>query len=149
MNKRKKKLSILLCGSLILLISSLCINIILSFNYSQKQYKVTSDFAEWMIEEYPEDEQKIIKYIKEYDSTIKSSEQRRLEQYGFNKIEFLKPYKNMVISSSVSCIVLLVTLIVFVIYLMKTRAKSRIQSITDYLVNANIGKDVTVFINFN
>ena len=86
MNKRKKKLSILLCGSLILLISSLCINIILSFNYSQKQYKVTSDFAEWMIEEYPEDEQKIIKYIKEYDSTIKFSEQRRLEQYGFNTL---------------------------------------------------------------
>lgn len=144
MNRRKKELFILSLGSFILLLSSLFTNMLLSFYYADKQYTTSSGFVDWLIEEYPNDEQKIMRYIKEHNTDIKASGEHYLDQYGFNRMEFWKPYKNIVILSSVCCVFLLVSLFIVIIYLLKTVTKSRIQSITDYLTRANTGKDVTI-----
>lgn len=144
MERRKKLLIITLFTALFLLLSSLFANILLSYSHAEQQYQTTSDFVDWLIGEYPGDEQKIISYIKEYDGQTELAGKHHLEAYGFGRTAFWRPYMNLAIFSSVCCVLLFVLLLCLGFYFIRRKTRERIQSMTDYLSEANRGKEVSI-----
>lgn len=144
MSRQRKGVYTILFGVLGLLIVCLITNMWLSFVYAERQYQTVSNLTNRLIEEYPEDEQIIMKYIKEYDTEQKSTGQNVLAKYGFNQRNFWKPYRNTAIVSLVFCVFILFLLFVLLVHLLRLKTKHRIGQITDYLASANLGRDVTI-----
>lgn len=144
MSRQRKGIYIILFGVLGLLIICLFTNLLLSFVYAKKQYETVSNITNWLIEEYPDDEQKIMRYMKEYDTEKENTGQDFLSIYGFDKSDFWKPYRNTVFVSTVFCVLILFVLFVLFLYLLQSKKRHRIREMTDYLTKANLGKDVTI-----
>ncbi len=138
---------------LVILISVMVTNLVLSFHYAERQYAWISALAELLVKESPGDEQTIMGYIKQSESTGEYESQRDLqesgnqyllEKYGFRRIDFWNPYRNTAVISSVCCIAFFIILVILYFALIKKRIRYRIRSITEALVKANRGKEMTV-----
>lgn len=147
MTKRKKIIYGTCFITAFLIMTSLFTNLLLSHFYAERQYKAVNNLVGWFIGEHPEDEQRVIRYIKEYDLQKSNSEKSYLDMYGFDKTELWKAYKSVVIISSICCPLLFIMMLAASSHLIKSNTRSRIKSITEYLTKVNSGKDASIFPN--
>lgn len=142
---RRKKIGCAACfAALFLLMCGLFASAALSRYYARQQYEFAAGFAEWFLEEYPEDEQKIIEFIKGNKETKKVSEKSRLDTYGFDREAFGGTYRTAAVFSAACGAALLALLAGMGFFLIKKKTKSRIEAMTEYLAKANRGEDVTI-----
>ena len=144
MSRRKKIFCRICFAAVFLLICSMFVNVALSYFYAEKQYAFTADFADWFLEEYPDDEQKLMKFIKEHEAQGEASKESYLDTYGFNREEFRKPYRTAAVFAAVCGAALFVLLAGAGLSWIKGRTKVRIEAMTEYLAKANRGEDAAI-----
>ncbi|MFT3983813.1 MAG: HAMP domain-containing sensor histidine kinase [Lachnospiraceae bacterium] len=148
MSRQRKAIIFVLMFFLGLLLISLLTNFLLSAAYSKKQYETSAFFVNWFLEEYPDDEQKIMEYMKKFETADETNrhliENNHLAAYGFDHSYFKKPYKSIAIASVILSMAILAAMFFIFFYFITLKNRNRIRMITNYLVKANSGKAVSI-----
>lgn len=138
MNRRQKFFT---CGMLVILLLSCALftNLLLAHTYARRQYNITSQLAGWMAEKHPEDEIAIIAQIKNTSSSPHAN--AILASYGFHADHFLAPLLPAALSGTFGCLLLFSVTAAALFFFLKSKTKSRIHSLTEYLIRINLKKE--------
>lgn len=148
---KKKDIKMGLC---IILIGALLSGILImragAFHYADSQYGILSNLAHQLITKYPNEEQSIIKLIKEnsgiYDiAPIDKNDY--LSLYGYEVRDFAKGYLIKMFPVLIVVTGLVIGLAFILFYLMKRRERERIEALAQYLERLNMRREVTILPN--
>ncbi|MDF2842902.1 MAG: Signal transduction histidine kinase [Herbinix sp.] len=130
-------ISILLSGTVALVAGA--------FFYADRQYRILSNLASELIITHPEDELNILQQIKDNNLHRQQKADRNyLAIYGFEVKNFAVEYIVKISPFIVISILLMTGLIIFINRGMKDAMRKRIETITKYLENINMGREVTI-----
>lgn len=123
------------------LLSGTFAGVLLANSYARGQYRILSGLAGQMIKKYPEDEQEIIKLIKDNKN---NSNPDYLSSYGFQAKDFASQYRNQSILIAVICTLSFFFLLFLFLLILKKICRLRIGDLTRYLEKINLDKDATI-----
>ncbi len=130
-------ISILLSGTVSLLAGA--------FYYADHQYRVLSNLANELIIKYPQEELNILQQIKDSNLHMEQDvNSNYLYLYGFEGKDFLIEYLVKITPFVLISILLMTALVTFIIRSRKREMGERIETITKYLENLNMGREVTL-----
>ena len=135
---------IILIGALL---SGLLAAIAGALYYAGSQYGILSNLSRQLISKYPNDEQNIIRLIKENSglySAVENNKDNYLTLYGYEVLDFANGYFKKMLPAAVIVTCLLTGLVYALCHIVKKRERERIEVLTRYLERLNMGKEVTI-----
>lgn len=146
MNGKNIKFLIIVVG-LCCMVVGVLVGILGTSYFAGSQYRILSNLAQEFIEQYPQDEQKIVRIIKE-NSYVNDSKQEfkqdYLSVYGYEARDFVAGYIDKMLLISVAAVVIILLLLYCLFQLIRKIQTERITGLTDYLTKLNMGRDVTL-----
>lgn len=118
-----------------------------SLSYAERQYRILSNLAQQLISKYPEEEQSIIRLIKEngnFNSAVPDNKADYLTLYGYEPRDFAGGYLKKMVPAIMIVTSLALGLGLLLYSGAKKREKERIEVLTRYLEKLNMGKEVTI-----
>lgn len=149
MEKKDVKLALsilLICA----LLSGLIVMLGGVLHYADSQYWILSNITQQLISKYPNDEQNIIRLIKENSDiyhNVHIDSDNYLSLYGYEVQDFAKGYVKKMVPIIIMVISLVIGLVFVLFNTMRKRERERIEVLTKYLEKLNIGKEVTILPN--
>jgi signal transduction histidine kinase len=149
MEKRAIKLgvsTILIC----VLLSGLLAMIVGALQYADSQYNILSNLSQKLISKYPNDEQSIIRLIKENSDIyhiVQNDKDNYLSLYGYEVKDFAYGYLKKMFPVVIMVICMVIGLVFVLFYIMKKSERERIEVLTRYLERLNMGREVTILPN--
>lgn len=141
----KLGLSILLICALL---SGLIIMIVGVLHYADSQYRILSNLTQQLISKYPNDEQSIIRLIKENSDIYPSAQtDNYLSLYGYEAQDFAMGYFKKMVPIVIMVTSLVIGLVFALLYNMRKSERVRIEVLTRYLERLNMGREVTILPN--
>lgn len=117
------------------------------WHYVDSQYGTLSNITELLISKYPEDEEKIIKVIKDNSDiyyTVQPGKSNYLSLYGYEAKDFARGYMKKIIPTTIIVISILIGLLLIIFKIIKKRERDRIEELTTYLHQLNMGREVSI-----
>lgn len=146
MNKKRKQGIILLSPIFMLFLCMVCISVLCLHTYRQIAFEHISAFCEIITETDPEIEQQVLSALKEYH-TLSEQEvngNHYLTKYGYNVNEFCKGlFLNIYILFSMLFLIIACAFF-FSVRNIRKKNQKRINELTDYLEQVNIGASGTI-----
>ncbi|SHO43855.1 sensor histidine kinase [Anaerocolumna xylanovorans] len=133
---------VLLSGSLAMIAGAL--------HYADSQYDILSNLAQKLISRYPNDEQSIIRMIKENSDIyhrVQSDKDNYLSLYGYEVKDFAIGYLKKMLPVVIMAASLAIGLVFALFYLVKKNERERIEVLTRYLERLNMGREVSILPN--
>jgi signal transduction histidine kinase len=143
----KKKIMIFIVALMLsCFISALTVGIILTNSYASSQYNILSSLTEYIVSQYPDSEQPLMKLIKEnsLNHNTDTSNNTIFFAYGYTPKIFASQYIRKIILFMISFIPLLILLIFIMLMAFKNIYRLRISELTAYLEQANHKKDLSI-----
>ncbi len=151
MSRQRKAMIFIPIVFLGLLLISLLSNLLLSAAYAKKQYETSAFFVNWFLEEYPDDEQRIMEHMKKFEAADGKNryliENNHLAAYGFDYSDFNKPYQSIAIASVILGMAILAAMFFIFSHFIMLKNRNRIRMMTNYLAEANSGRAVSILPN--
>lgn len=146
MEKRgiKLGLSIILISALL---SGLAVMIAGALHYSDSQYSILSNLAQQLIGKYPNEEQSIIRLVKENSDIypiVQNDRDSYLASYGYEAQDFANGYIKKMFPVVLMIIGLVIGLVSAFYHIVRKSERKRIAVLTRYLERLNMGREVTI-----
>lgn len=149
MEKKNFKLGfsiLLICA----MVSALIVMVVGVLHYADSQYCILSNITQLLISKYPNDEQSIIKLIKDNSDiyhSFQTDNDNYLSLYGYEAQDFAKGYLKKMFPIVIMATSLVIGLVFVLFNTMRKRERERIEVLTRYLERLNLGREVTIVPN--
>ncbi len=149
MEKKNFKLGfsiLLICA----MVSALIVMVVGVLHYADSQYCILSNITQLLISKYPNDEQSIIKLIKDNSDiyhSVQTDNDNYLSLYGYEAQDFAKGYLKKMVPIVIMATSLVIGLVFVLFNTMRKRERERIEVLTRYLERLNLGREVTILPN--
>lgn len=149
MEKKDNKLGLIIL-LICVFISALTVMVVGVLHYADSQYCILSNLTQQLISKYPNDEQNIIRMIKENSDIYHSvpiDTNNYLSLYGYEVQDFAKGYIKKMIPIVLMATSAVIGLVFAFFHIVRKNEKERIEVLTRYLARLNMGKEVTILPN--
>lgn len=149
MEKKNFKLGfsiLLICA----MVSALIVMVVGVLHFADSQYCILSNITQLLISKYPNDEQSIIKLIKDNSDiyhSVQTDNDNYLSLYGYEAQDFAKGYLKKMVPIVIMATSLVIGLVFVLFNTMRKRERERIEVLTRYLERLNLGREVTILPN--
>ena len=142
---RKQRLTVLI-PVLVCVVSIIGITVFWQYEYRQTAFEHVSQFCEIIIENHPEGEEQVLSALKQYHTLAEQEVKGNqfLKQYGYRNNEFCEGVPWNFFIPSVVLIFLVICGFLLTVWRMNKRNRMRIEELTSYLEQVNVGAAGTV-----
>ena len=142
---RKQRLTVLI-PVLVCVVSIIGITVFWQYEYRQTAFEHVSKLCEIIIENYPEGEEQALSALKQYHTLAEQEVKGNqfLKQYGYRNHEFCEGVPWNFFIPSVVLIFLVICGFLLTVWRMNKRNRMRIEELTSYLEQVNVGAAGTV-----
>lgn len=142
---RKQRLTVLI-PVLVCVVSIIGITVFWQYEYRQTAFEHVSKLCEIIIENYPEGEEQALSALKQYHTLAEQEVKGNqfLKQYGYRNHEFCEGVPWNFLIPSVVLIFLVICGFLLTVWRMNKRNRMRIEELTSYLEQVNVGAAGTV-----
>lgn len=142
---RKQRLTVLI-PVLVCVVSIIGITVFWQYEYRQTAFEHVSQFCEIIIENHPEGEEQVLSALKQYHTLAEQEVKGNqfLKQYGYRNNEFCEGVPWNFFIPSVILIFLVICGFLLTVWRMNKRNRMRIEELTSYLEQVNVGAAGTV-----
>ena len=142
---RKQRLTVLI-PVLVCVVSIIGITVFWQYEYRQTAFEHVSQFCEIIIENHPEGEEQVLSALKQYHTLAEQEVKGNqfLKQYGYRNHEFYEGVPWNFFIPSVILIFLVICGFLLTVWRMNKRNRMRIEELTSYLEQVNVGAAGTV-----
>lgn len=142
---RKQRLTVLI-PVLVCVVSIIGITVFWQYEYRQTAFEHVSQFCEIIIENHPEGEEQVLSALKQYHTLAEQEVKGNqfLKQYGYRNHEFCEGVPWNFFIPSVILIFLVICGFLLTVWRMNKRNRMRIEELTSYLEQVNVGAAGTV-----
>ena len=142
---RKQRLTVLI-PVLVCVVSIIGITVFWQYEYRQTAFEHVSQFCEIIIENHPEGEEQVLSALKQYHTLAEQEVKgnQLLKQYGYRNHEFCEGVPWNFFIPSVILIFLVICGFLLTVWRMNKRNRMRIEELTSYLEQVNVGAAGTV-----
>lgn len=142
---RKQRLTVLI-PVLVCVVSIIGITVFWKYEYRQTAFEHVSQFCEIIIENHPEGEEQVLSALKQYHTLAEQEVKGNqfLKQYGYRNHEFCEGVPWNFFIPSVILIFLVICGFLLTVWRMNKRNRMRIEELTSYLEQVNVGAAGTV-----
>lgn len=142
---RKQRLTVLI-PVLVCVVSIIGITVFWQYEYRQTAFEHVSQFCEIIIENHPEGEEQVLSALKQYHTLAEQEVKGNqfLKQYGYRNHEFCEGVPWNFFIPSVVLIFLVICGFLLTVWRMNKRNRMRIEELTSYLEQVNVGAAGTV-----
>lgn len=142
---RKQRLTVLI-PVLVCVVSIIGITVFWQYEYRQTAFEYVSQFCEIIIENHPEGEEQVLSALKQYHTLAEQEVKGNqfLKQYGYRNHEFCEGVPWNFFIPSVILIFLVICGFLLTVWRMNKRNRMRIEELTSYLEQVNVGAAGTV-----
>ena len=142
---RKQRLTVLI-PVLVCVVSIIGITVFWQYEYRQTAFEHVSKLCEIIIENYPEGEEQALSALKQYHTLAEQEVKGNqfLKQYGYRNHEFCEGVPWNFFIPSVILIFLVICGFLLTVWRMNKRNRMRIEELTSYLEQVNVGAAGTV-----
>lgn len=142
---RKQRLTVLI-PVLVCVVSIIGITVFWQYEYRQTAFEHVSKLCEIIIENYPEGEEQALSVLKQYHTLAEQEVKGNqfLKQYGYRNHEFCEGVPWNFFIPSVVLIFLVICGFLLTVWRMNKRNRMRIEELTSYLEQVNVGAAGTV-----
>lgn len=142
---RKQRLTVLI-PVLVCVVSIIGITVFWQYEYRQTAFEHVSHFCEIIIENHPEGEEQVLSALKQYHTLAEQEVKGNqfLKQYGYRNNEFCEGVPWNFFIPSVILIFLVICGFLLTVWRMNKRNRMRIEELTSYLEQVNVGAAGTV-----
>ena len=142
---RKQRLTVLI-PVLVCVVSIIGITVFWQYEYLQTAFEHVSKLCEIIIENYPEGEEQALSALKQYHTLAEQEVKGNqfLKQYGYRNHEFCEGVPWNFFIPSVILIFLVICGFLLTVWRMNKRNRMRIEELTSYLEQVNVGAAGTV-----
>lgn len=142
---RKQRLTVLV-PVLVFVVSIIGITVFWQYEYRQTAFEHVSQFCEIIIENHPEGEEQVLSALKQYHTLAEQEVKGNqfLKQYGYRNHEFCEGVPWNFFIPSVVLIFVVICGFLLTVWHMNKRNRMRIEELTSYLEQVNVGAAGTV-----
>lgn len=142
---RKQRLTVLI-PVLVCVVSIIGITVFWQYEYRQTAFEHVSQFCEIIIENHPEGEEQVLSALKQYHTLAEQEVKGNqfLKQYGYRNHEFCEGVPWNFFIPSVVLIFVVICGFLLTVWHMNKRNRMRIEELTSYLEQVNVGAAGTV-----
>lgn len=142
---RKQRLTVLI-PVLVCVVSIIGIAVFWQYEYRQTAFEHVSQFCEIIIENHPEGEEQVLSALKQYHTLAEQEVKGNqfLKQYGYRNHEFCEGVPWNFFIPSVVLIFVVICGFLLTVWHMNKRNRMRIEELTSYLEQVNVGAAGTV-----
>lgn len=142
---RKQRLTVLI-PVLVCVVSIIGTTVFWQYEYRQTAFEHVSQFCEIIIENHPEGEEQVLSALKQYHTLAEQEVKGNqfLKQYGYRNNEFCEGVPWNFFIPSVILIFLVICGFLLTVWRMNKRNRMRIEELTSYLEQVNVGAAGTV-----
>lgn len=142
---RKQRLTVLV-PVLVCVVSIIGITVFWQYEYRQTAFEHVSQFCEIIIENHPEGEEQVLSALKQYHTLAEQEVKGNqfLKQYGYRNHEFCEGVPWNFFIPSVVLIFVVICGFLLTVWHMNKRNRMRIEELTSYLEQVNVGAAGTV-----
>lgn len=142
---RKQRLTVLILV-LVCVVSIIGITVFWQYEYRQTAFEHVSQFCEIIIENHPEGEEQVLSALKQYHTLAEQEVKGNqfLKQYGYRNHEFCEGVPWNFFIPSVVLIFVVICGFLLTVWHMNKRNRMRIEELTSYLEQVNVGAAGTV-----
>lgn len=142
---RKQRLTVLV-PVLVFVVSIIGITVFWQYEYRQTAFEHVSQFCEIIIENHPEGEEQVLSALKQYHTLAEQEVKGNqfLKQYGYRNHEFCEGVPWNFFIPSVVLIFVVICGFLLTVWYMNKRNRMRIEELTSYLEQVNVGAAGTV-----
>lgn len=142
---RKQRLTVLV-PVLVFVVSIIGITVFWQYEYRQTAFEHVSQFCEIIIENHPEGEEQVLSALKQYHTLTEQEVKGNqfLKQYGYRNHEFCEGVPWNFFIPSVVLIFVVICGFLLTVWHMNKRNRMRIEELTSYLEQVNVGAAGTV-----